>query len=133
MLFIMLGEDQFSIHQALEAIKRGPGEATLLAANTVQLDGQHLSLNELGTVCETVPFLAGKRLVIINGLMERFEHRSPARRSRKNQNASGQSDECGAFAGCISRIPDSTVLVLIDTTRIRVNNPLLRALGSNLT
>ena len=54
MLYILWGEDDFSLRQALEEIKRGIGDQVILAANTTTLDGQQVTLDQLITVCGTV-------------------------------------------------------------------------------
>ena len=46
MLFILLGEDDFSIRQSLEEMKKGLGDPALLSANTVNLEGERLTLEE---------------------------------------------------------------------------------------
>ena len=83
MLYILLGEDDFSLTRSLEEIKQGIGDQALLAANTTTFDGQQLTLDQLRTVCETAPFLAERRLVIIQGLLGRFEPRGKSRRQKK--------------------------------------------------
>ena len=128
MLYILLGQDDFSCRQALEKIKMSIGDQTLLATNTTTLDGQQLTLDQLRTVCETVPFLAERRLVIVNGLLERFESKSRPRRQPKTRQNTNQQDECKLFGTYITQIPDSTILVLIDGP-IKSNNPLLRELS----
>jgi len=129
LLHILLGQDDFSCRQALEEIKMGIGDQTLLATNTTTLDGQQLSLDQLRTVCETAPFLAERRLVIVNGLLERFEPKSRARRKVKTAYTVNQQNEYKSFSSCITQIPESTILVLIDG-RIGSNNPLLRELSA---
>ena len=129
MLCILLGQDDFSRCQALEEIKKGMGDQVLLATNTATFDGQQLTLDQLRTVCETVPFLAERRLVIVNGLLERFESGSKPRRQKKTASVSNQQNEYKSLASCIAKIPDSTNLVLMDG-RIRSSNPLLRELSS---
>ena len=128
MLYILLGQDDFSCRQALEKIKVSIGDQTLLATNTTTLDGQQLTLDQLKTVCETAPFLAERRLVIVNGLLERFEPKSRPRRQSKTRHNSNQQDEYKAFGSYIAQIPDSTILVLIDGP-IKSNNPMLRELS----
>jgi len=129
LLYMLLGQDDFSCRQALEEIKMGIGDQTLLATNTTTLDGQQLTLDQLRTVCETAPFLAERRLVIVNGLLERFESKSRARRKVKTAYTVNQQNEHKSFSSCITQIPDSTILVLIDG-RIGSNNPLLRELSA---
>jgi len=121
-----LGQDDFSLSQALEEIKRGIGDQSLLSANTTTFDGQQMSLDQLRTTCETVPFLAEKRLVIVNGLLGRFEPKGkPSRRKKVKPD---QQDEYKSLGDYIGNIPDSTVLVLVDGD-IKSNNPLLKELS----
>ena len=59
--------------EALQSIKGGCGESSLLSTNTNIFEGQKLTLNELKSVGGAMPFLSPKRLVIVRGLLERFE------------------------------------------------------------
>jgi DNA polymerase-3 subunit delta len=127
LLYILLGDDDFSLHQSLEEIKRGIGDPTTLAANTTVLDGQQATLSQLNTVCETLPFLAERRLVIVRGLLERFEPKGKPSR-KKTSPMPDQRNEYKSLADHINGIPDSTILVLIDSG-IKSNNPLLRELS----
>ena len=129
MLYILLGQDDFSRRQALEELKRGMGDQALLATNTTTLDGQQLTLEQLRTVCETVPFLAERRLVIVNGLLGRFEPISKSRRQGKTVSIVNQQNEYKSFGTYITQMPDSTTLVLIDG-RIGSSNPLLREISA---
>jgi len=105
------------------------GDQALLAANTTTLDGQQLTLDQLRTVCETAPFLGERRLVIVNGLLERFEPKSKSNRQKKITPLANQKNQYKSLATYISKLPDSTVLVLIDG-RIKGNNPLFRELST---
>ena len=80
MLYILFGEDDFTLHQWLEKIQSGLGDMTALATNTTVFEGRQVTLDQLKNACETVPFLGDKRLVIIEGLLGRFE---PPEKSRK--------------------------------------------------
>ncbi len=129
MLYILSGQDDFSLGESLEEIKRGIGDQTLLAANTTILDGQQVTLDQLRAVCETVPFLSERRLVIVNGLLERFEPKSKSSGQKKITPVANQQNEYKLLVTYISKIPDSTILVLIDG-RLGRNNPLFRALSA---
>ena len=130
MFYILWGQDDFSLYESLEEVKRGIGDQALLAVNTTTLDGQQLTLDQLRTVCETVPFLAEKRLVIVKGLLERFEPKGKSSRQKKNASVTNQQNEYKSFGDYISKIPDSTILVLIDDIRIRSDNPLFKELSA---
>jgi DNA polymerase-3 subunit delta len=129
LLYILHGEDDFSLTKSLEEIKRGLGDQSLLATNTTVLDGQQITLDRLKAVGETVPFLAEKRLVIVYGLLGRFETESKPRRRKKTVPSSEKESEYKSFADYLSGIPESTVLILIDG-RIKKNNALLKQLSA---
>ena len=128
MLNILTGQDDFSLDQSLDKIKRDIGDQAILTAGTTTLAGQQVTLNELKAVCETVPFLGGKRLVIVTGLLERFEPRSRASRQKKTTRLTSQLDECKSLGSYITQIPDSTILVLIES-KITGNNPLFKEIA----
>lgn len=123
----MHGEDDFSLNRALGEIKKGLGDPSMLATNTTLLDGQNVTPDQLRMVVDTVPFLAEKRLVIVQGLLGRFESAKPPRR-KKASPANGRENDAKSFAAAMSHLPDSTILVLTDG-KIKSNNPLLKQLS----
>ena len=127
MLFILTGKDDFSLSQALEEIKGGLGERSLLDTNTTMLDGQQVTPDQLTAVGQALPFLAQKRLIIIKGLLERFEPRAGSARQKKTARAAGQQNDCKLFPALIDGLPDSTVVVLIDG-EVKKGNPLFKGL-----
>ncbi len=128
MIYLLSGQDDYSIAQTLEEIKKETGDEASLAMSTTTLEGQQLSLEELKTVCETIPFMTGKRLVIVDGLLGRFETGSRQRRQPKNGRKSKKQEEAAVFADYLaSGIPETTVLVFTEGV-ISGNNPILTAL-----
>lgn len=132
LLYILSGEDDFSISQSLEEIKRGIGDPDLLSANTTVLDGQQLIPDQLMAVVKTVPFLAEKRLVIIKGLLGRFEPKTKSSGGKKTVSKANRQNEYKSLAACIDDIPDSTILVLVDG-KVGNKNPLFKALSPRAT
>jgi len=126
LLYILTGQDDYSLTQYLGEIKEGIGDQSILTASTTQLDGQKVTLDLLKTTCETVPFLTERRLVIIKGLLERFEPRGRPGRNKKTT-STNQRDDHQALGDCIKNMPDSTVLVLVEGN-LTNGNPLLREL-----
>jgi DNA polymerase-3 subunit delta len=129
LLYILQGEDDFSLTRALDEIKKGLGDPSMLATNTTILEGQNVTPGELRMVVETAPFLAEKRLVIVQGLLGRFElqNKTP-RRSKKSSPANGRENDAKSFAAAMADLPESTVLVLTDG-RIKNANPLLKIIS----
>jgi len=128
LLYILQGEDDFSLSRALDEIKKGLGDPSLLSTNTTLLDGKQVTPGELRAVAETVPFLAENRLVIVEGLLGRFESRNKAPRRKKSSPANGRENDAKSFAAAIDNLPESTVLVLTDG-KIKSANPLFKILS----
>ena len=128
MLYVLQGEDDFSLSRALDEIKKGLGDPSMLATNTTILEGQKVTPGELRAVVETVPFLAENRLVIVQGLLGRFETQNKARRPKKASPSNGRENNAKSFAEAVANVPESTVVVLTDG-RIKSANPLLKQLS----
>ena len=128
MIYVLMGKDDFSIRQSLEEIKSTVGDQAVLASNTTVLDGRQVTPEQLQHVCGTVPFLAEKRLVIVEGLLEHFEPKGKNRRKRTSR-LSEPGNNYESLAVCIKQVPDFTILVLMDG-EISNNNPMLGEIRS---
>ena len=128
MLHVLLGEDNFSVRQALEEIKKSAGDPAALLPNTTVLDGARVTPEQLRAACETVPFLADKRLVIVEGLLEHFESKGRVRR-KKSPCQTDQAEDCQPFVHSIKDLPPFTELVIIGGA-IKPANPLLVEVSS---
>ncbi len=116
MFYILYGKDDFSLQQKLGEIKQGLGGSEMLAFNTRVLDGRCLSLNELVAECNTAPFLCPFRLVIVKGLLERFEQESglKQRSARTKAKLDSSFEEWMRLPDYVRQMPVTTVLILID-------------------
>jgi DNA polymerase-3 subunit delta len=127
MLYVLYGQDDFSLSQCLERIKADLGDREMVATNTTRLEGQHLALGELRNRCDTAPFLSSRRLVIVDGLLGRFEVKQGKPRSGKGKSGNGLGEWEG-LDSYIKRMPGTTVLVLVDE-EVNGHNPLLKKLS----
>jgi DNA polymerase-3 subunit delta len=128
LFYILSGEDDFSIARELDIIKKGIGEQEMLSTNTNILDGKTVSADEFRSVCESAPFLSEKRLVIVQGLLDRFGIKTPSAKSKSAKNIENQPAAYEAFGNCIFKLPPSTILVLIED-ELKDNNPLLKLIS----
>ena len=117
MLYILYGEDDFLLKEAVKRIK-AEHEDGLGETNTTLLEGEKLSLAELIATCNTMPFLAPKRLVFVEGLLSRFE----------GKQSSPELKEWDGLIEYVHNMPASTILVLIDG-KLAKSNPLLKGLA----
>lgn len=128
MLYILHGADEYSINTELNVIKQSVGDPALLVTNSITIDGDSVTENDLRIACETVPFLADKRLVIIYGLLERFASKQSIRTISKSSGKRMINYE--VFVDIIRNIPDSTILVLIET-ELKETNPFFKIISNN--
>jgi len=127
MLYVLYGQDAFSLDQAVEKIKADLGDRELVATNTTSLEGQHLTFSELRNKCAAAPFLSSCRLVIVDGLLGRFELKQSRPRSSKGKSGNGLGEWEG-LASYIGQMPETTVLMLVDR-EIKGQNPLLKKIA----
>ena len=125
MLHIYYGVDDFSMNEALERLKAQAGPQDVLDANVTRGQASTFSPQQVQALCSTVPFLASKRMVIVEGLLSLFEGRHPSRRGRGGQDA---ASEWLALADYVPAMPPSTDLVLLDGA-VRRGNSLLVTLS----
>jgi len=128
MFCILYGQDGFSLNQALEKIRADLGDRETVAINTTRLEGPHLTLSELRNKCDAAPFLSSHRLVIVDGLLGRFEVKQSKPRTRKGKSGNGPGEWEG-LDSYVKQLPNTTVLVLIDE-EVKSNNPLLKKISS---
>lgn len=134
MIYIFSGKDDFSLNRALEEVKEGIGDQSLLAANTTVLEGQHVTSDQLSNVIEAAPFLAERRLVIVKGLLERIQPKTRSSRRKKTAPANQGQDEYKLIFQSIERVPPSTTLVFVDRIdldgRTQNKSPIIKELIS---
>ena len=131
MLYIFHGEDDFTRKEALALLVEGLGPAEALTTNTSKLDGADVTFDHLMSVINAVPFLADHRLVIVEGLLGKFNPPdrqrggASATRAKRGAKTAGQWD---GLPEAVKVMPPSTVLVFDDGPLHR-DNGLLKALA----
>ena len=132
MIYVFCGSDSFTLHEALAELKAELNSDGMLATNTAAFEGSQVRPDELLAVCNTVPFMGAHRLVLVEGLLARFE----APRGRRRAGA-GQAGEPGRQAdpgpwrdlpAALESLPPSSTLVFVDGD-ISERNSLLRLLS----
>ena len=131
MLYIFHGEDEFSRSEAVAQLREKLAEAdpAMAELNTTFLDGRQLTASELRHACDTIPFMADRRLVIVQGLLGRL---TAGRRAKKG--AKSASDEEPAWKRAylaelgdyLQNLPSKTRLVFVEARALQANNPILK-------
>jgi len=77
--YVFHGTDEFTRAETLADFQRRLGPSDTVDLNTTILDGKSLTLGKLRHACDAIPFLAEKRLVIVQDLLTGRLPRPPAR------------------------------------------------------
>ena len=131
MIYLLYGDDEFSLHEHLRWIKGEVGSDELVDANTTTLDGATVTPQQLLEASVVVPFLAERRLVIVQRLSQRFgSQRERGRSGRRGRGRGQATDEWAGLADMLAQVPETTVVVFVDGS-LRRDNPLLRQVASH--
>lgn len=123
MIYIFHGTDEFTIRDLIGKIKAECSNGELGEAATTVLDGGKVTVDELLAACHTVSFFSPKRLVIVEGLMSRFE------KKEKRGKGKDKTNDLKDWENLVNiDLPDSSVLVLADG-QLRKTNPMLKKLA----
>ncbi len=82
MMYLFVGKDTFSRKKAVETLKASVGDPESRDANTTVLASAGLTPGQLLAACQAMPFLAERRLVIVDGLLGEFNERELVDRER---------------------------------------------------
>lgn len=129
-IHLFYGPDDFSVREALGEIRIGLGDTALAESNISRLDGAKLKPEELASAAQSMPFFGGKRMVIVEGLLSRFEAKEKRASAKSEASAKKTNSELPAiFAKVFAGVPDSTEVVLLDA-EVGRSNPLFKEIAS---
>ena len=118
--YVFHGADEFTRAETLADFKRRLGPPDTVDLNTTLLNGRNLTLAELRHVCDAIPFLAEKRLIIVNGLLMQLASR------RGQELSAAQQEYLAALADYLPRLPETTRLVFIEDKPLPATHPILQ-------
>jgi DNA polymerase-3 subunit delta len=121
--YLLAGPDDFSLKAKLNAIKASLGDPAMLAAAVSIFDGARLKAGEFKLTVDALPFLSPCRLVMVNGLLARFQAAGGAVVKKASK-----LDDPSEFAAVVKSSPPSTVLILIESALNR-SNPLFKEIA----
>ncbi len=105
-LYLLYGDDELAIAEFVRRMEEKLGDPDALALNLQRLQAQNVDLRTLEEACCAVPFLASRRMVVVEG----------ADRLRGEER----------FYELLERIPTSTALVIVVRGDLGKRDPLLR-------
>jgi DNA polymerase-3 subunit delta len=133
MYYIFHGEDEFSRTEQIHKLRAKMGDPQFAELNTAQFDGRKITLSELRHACDSVPFLADKRLVIVEGMLARFD----PRRAKSEGETGGEVEQeanpalAKELIAYLDRLPETARLIFVESTALAKNNPILKHAASS--
>jgi DNA polymerase-3 subunit delta len=97
-VYILHGDDELAITRFIAEMEGKLGDPGTVALNTTRMDGNTYSLNELIRVTAAMPFLAKRRLVVLENFLGQLKGKP----------------EQEAFKSAMENVPPSTALVLVE-------------------
>jgi DNA polymerase-3 subunit delta len=120
--YILHGENELARSETLAGLKARLGPPELAALNTTVFDDK-VTLAELRNACDTIPFMAQRRMVIVYGLLSRLS--SSARGQKKGQ-GDWQKSYLEGLAGYLPHLPETTRLVFVEPGQLASSHSILR-------
>ncbi|HEY3312453.1 MAG TPA: DNA polymerase III subunit delta [Anaerolineales bacterium] len=102
-IHFFFGNDEFAIHKLVDGFAAQFSDPTTAGMNSTRLDARTANENDLTNAVNSMPFLAGHRLVVLENVSKRF---------------TGQ-DGHKKFSAFLDGIPDFTRLVIVEPEEIK--------------
>ncbi len=121
MFYVFQGPDTFSRAEELAALRAKMGDPSWADLNITYLDGRSVNMAELRHHCDTVPFLADRRLIIVHGLLGRLAARNASKADR---------EFLTALVDYLPTMPPTTRLVFCQDRELGKRHPVLALAAS---
>lgn len=127
MIYVLHGADSYSARTFLDGLREAVGPPETRDANVTHLTARDATPGAILGMSGTVPFLAERRLVIVEGLLASLD--GEGRRRGQAKGATGAAAQWRGFADRLGELPPTSDLAFHDGT-VRATNPLLRELSA---
>jgi DNA polymerase-3 subunit delta len=117
MLYVFHGPDDFSRAEKIAAMRTALGDPATAEMNMAVLDGRTLRLNDVRQHTDAMPFLAAKRLIIVNGYLSYL---------------ADKSEELQALTAYLAQLPPTTDLIFVEIESLPPRHPVLELAGSGV-
>lgn len=118
-VYLFFGEEEYLIDYTLQLAKNVFIDKALEPLNYIILEGKEIDFNNIMNACETLPFMAEKKIVIIKDL--------PLFKSKKELGESHTKSSKDPLINYIDGLEDYLVLIFVEKTKsIRKSNPLYK-------
>ncbi len=128
--YLLHGPDELAMAEFVGALKEKMGDPSLALLNTSAFDGRAVTLGELRTACDAVPFLAPRRLVVVEGWLTKLLAKGEAGDGEAEAPSASAKETLAALADYLPSLPETTALVFFEKRALPERHALLRAAAS---
>jgi DNA polymerase III subunit delta len=111
MIYLFLDADEYLVSRRIAELKRAMGDPEMADLNLTRLEANQTSASDLLYHAGTMPFLAERRLVIVNGYLSLLDKRMGASKSTE----SAAHEEAAQLLLGLLDSPDTSDLVFIES------------------
>ncbi len=127
MFYILHGENELERSEQVTDFKHKVGDESVRDLNVTILDGRKTTLSELRHAADAIPFLADKRLVVVEGLLARLAGRKGKGDDGDDAAVSGTAkDFLNGLLAYLPQLSDTTRLVLVETQSLKDTHPIVK-------
>ena len=112
-VYILRGDDREKIESLIRQFYEQLGSPEMAEMNTTRLEGKTADLNDLRAAGLALPFLADRRLVIVEDALDRVVREDNPKKGGKKQSVDEGISQRDKFLGFLDSLPPSTALVLV--------------------
>jgi DNA polymerase III subunit delta len=122
MWHLFYGPNDIARDEEITRMKTKLGDPQIASLNTTVMDA-NASVKDIASACDTVSFLAEKRMVIVRNWITRIG--LPKRKQSKET-----EDQVARLIGYLPELPETTALVLVEDGEISDAHPLIKLAAS---
>ena len=130
MFYVFHGEDEFSRTEELARLREqmAGGDAAMAELNTTILDGKGLTMGELRHVCDAIPFMSERRLILVHGLLSWLGsgRASKEQQPTTDEGSAWRRDFLEDLAAYLPALPPTTRLFFLESKALPGSHPILK-------
>lgn len=137
-VYLLHGLDEFGLTEYVNELKAQLGDPALATLNTNYFDGRTANLPEIRSLCGTMPFIAPRRLVLVEGWLTRLLGKGDGEETEAEDEGAGSLEKKGGskevMTGLVEflpTIPETTLLILYEKRVLPERNVVLRAVSQS--
>ncbi len=125
--YLLHGSDEFASAEFVASLKQKMGDASMASLNTTVFDARTVTLPDLRSVCDTLPFLTRRRLVLVEGWLTRLTGKGEGDEEGEAPAPASTKELLAALIAYLPTIPESTALVFVEKRALPAQHAVLKA------